>query len=298
MRILVTGGTGFVGPKVVRALRERELDVRCLVRDRSRGHTLESWGCELAEGDVTDPESLGRAVERCDAVVHLVAIIQGRPEDFEQVMVEGTRNLVSAAQEAAVGRFVLMSALGASEETKDLVPYYGAKWRMERMVKDSGLEHVIFRPSFIFGKDGGALPTFLKVARLAPVTPIIGSGEQRLQPIWVEDVAAFFAGAVDLFEAANRTFEVGGPDVVDWNELYARIKRTLGKRRPTIHIPFGLARLNAALLEKLPGPTPVTRDQVKMLAAGDNTCDVRPALETFGVTLVPLDEQLRRATRD
>jgi uncharacterized protein YbjT (DUF2867 family) len=280
----------------VRALRGRELDVRCLVRDRSRGGELERLGCELVEGDVTDAESLHRAVADCDAVVHLVAIIEGKPEDFRRVMVEGTQNLVSAARDARVGRFVLMSALGTTERTKDLVPYYGGKWAMEQAVTDSGLEHVIFQPSFIFGSDGGILPTFLRIARLAPVTPIIGPGTQRLQPIWVDDVAAFFARGVDLPGAANRTFELAGPDVVDWNELYARIKRLLGKRRPTIHIPFALARVNAAVLETLPGPTPLTRDQVKMLAAGDNTGDVAPALETFGLTLVPLDEQLRRAT--
>ena len=295
MKVLVTGGTGFVGPKIVHALRARELDVRCLVRDRSRGRTLESWGCELAEGDVTERDSLSPALAGCDVVVHLVAIIQGRPEDFERIMSQGTRNVVAAAKEAGTRRFVLMSALGTSEETKELVPYYRSKWAMEQAVKESGLEHVIFRPSFVFGRDGGILPTFMRIARIAPVTPIVGSGEQRVQPIWVDDVGAFYAKGVDLPEAANRTFEVGGPDAVSWNELYARIKRVLGKRRPSVHIPFGLMRVNAALLEKLPGPTPVTRDQLKMLAAGDNTCDIGPALETFQLSLVPLDQQLRRA---
>ena len=296
MRVFVTGGTGFVGPKVVHAIRTRGHDVRALVRERSRGRQLESWGVELAEGDVTDPESLRRAVPGCEVVIHLVAIIQGRPEDFQRIMVGGLENVVRAAREAGVQRFILMSALGTTEETKDLVPYYGAKWEMEQAVKGSGLEYVIFRPSFVFGRDGGALPLFMRLAK-APVTPIIGAGTQRIQPIWVEDVAEFFAKAVDEPAAANRTFEVGGPDRVDWNELYARIKHALGKRRPAIHLPFGLMRLNATVLEKLPGPTPVTRDQLKMLQAGDNTCDIGPAVDTFEQTLVPLDEQLRRAAR-
>jgi NADH dehydrogenase len=290
----MTGGTGFVGQNVVHALRARGLDVRCLVRERSRAGTLENWGCELAVGNVTDPESLRRAVEGCDVVVHLVAIIEGRPEEFERVMSQATRDLLSAAKEAGVSRFVLMSALGASEE-KDLVPYYGAKWEMEQAVNASGLEHVVFRPSFVFGRDGGILPKLMRIARRAPVTPVVGSGEQRIQPIWVEDVAAFFAKSVDLPQAANRTFELGGPDVVSWNELYARMKSVQGKRRPTIHLPFPLMRVNAAVLEKLPGPSPITRDQVKMLAGRDNTCDVGPALDVFQLQLVPLDEQLRRA---
>ena len=108
-------------------------------------------------------------------------------------MVGGTRNLIAAAKEAGVRRLVLMSALGVTEQTKDLVPYYGAKWTMEQDVKASGLEHVIFRPSFVFGRDGGILPVFRKLAKLAPVTGIIGSGEQRIQPIWIDDVGAYFA---------------------------------------------------------------------------------------------------------
>src|SRR5205085_8231516 len=117
------------------------------------------------EGDVTDPASLERAVAGCEAVVHLVAIITGTPADFERVMTQGTRNLVAASRKAGVKRFVLMSALGVSEETKDLVPYFTAKWAMEHEVKESGLEYVIFRPSFVFGRDGGVLPTFVRLAR-------------------------------------------------------------------------------------------------------------------------------------
>ncbi len=291
-KVLVTGGTGFVGPKVVRALREAGHDVRALVRNPARGAAL---GCEPAEGDMTDPESLRRATDGCDAVVHLVAIITGRPGDFERVMTEGTAELAGAAAASGVRRFVLMSALGTSEQTKDLVPYYRAKWAMERTVEGSGIPYTIFRPSFVFGADGGALQQFLRIARLAPVTPIVGPGTQRLQPIWVDDVAAHFAAAVDLHAAAGRTFELGGPDVVDWNEFWARAKRALGKRRPSVHVPFWLLRQQARLLELLPHP-PVTRDQLKMLAAGDNVVTDPSAREVFGLPLVPLDEQLRRAT--
>jgi NADH dehydrogenase len=292
--ILVTGATGFIGPKVVHALRARDLPVRCLVRQRGRGSSLEAWGCELAEGNMTDPTGLRRAVTGCEVVVHLVAIISGRPDDFERVMSQGTRDLVAAAREADVKRFVLMSALGLDEETKDLVPYYRAKWAMEQAVKSSGLEHTIFRPSFVFGRDGGVLPTFVRLARYAPVTPIIGPGTQRIQPIWVDDVAAYYAKAVDLPAAANRTFELGGPDAVTWNEFWSRLKRALGKRRPSVHLPFGLMQAQAVVLERLPG-APITRDQLKMLGAGDNTCDMGPALEAFELPVLPLEEQLRRA---
>ena len=294
--ILVTGGTGFVGPKIVHALRAEEMPVRALVRDPSSSvaRTLSTWGCELAQGDATDPESLRRATEGADAVVHLIALIAGKPEEYERVMSQGTRDLVAAAKEARVSRFVLMSALGATEESKDLVPYYRSKWDMEQTVKASGIEHVIFRPSFVFGKDGGILPIFLRQVRYSPVTAVPGSGTRRLQPIWVDDVAAFFARSVSTEEAANKTFDLGGPDRLTWNELYERIRRTLGKRRPTVHVPMGLMRAGAALAEKLPHP-PVTRDQLTMLENADNVGDVDPAIGTFGIHPIGLDEQLRRA---
>jgi uncharacterized protein YbjT (DUF2867 family) len=293
--VLVTGGTGFVGPHVVHALRARELPVRAVVRNPARATRLAAWGVELATGDVTDPASLRAACEGVDAVVHLVAIIRGRPADFERVMAEGTRNVVAAAREAGVRRFVLASALGLDERTKDAVPYFAAKWEMERAVRESGLEHVIFRPSFVFGRDGGVLPTFVRLARFAPVTPIVGPGTQRLQPIWVEDLAEYYALSIDEAAAAGRTFELGGPDAVTWNEFWQRLKRVLGVRRPSVHVPFGAMRVQATLTERLPG-APVTRDQLTMLALGDNVVTDPSAVETFELPLVPLDEQLRRAT--
>jgi uncharacterized protein YbjT (DUF2867 family) len=293
--VLVTGGTGFVGPHVVHALRARETTVRALVRNPARATRLAAWGVELAVGDVTDPASLRAACEEVDAVVHLVAIIRGRPADFERVMAQGTRNVVAAAQEAGARRFVLASALGLDERTKDAVPYYKAKWEMERAVQESGLEHVVFRPSFVFGRDGGVLPTFIRLARYAPVTPIIGPGTQRLQPIWIEDLAEYYALAVTEQPAPNRIFELGGPDAVSWNEFWQRLKRVLGKRRPSVHVPFGAMRLQATLTERLPG-APVTRDQLTMLALGDNVVTNPSAVETFQLPLVSLDEQLRRAT--
>ncbi len=296
MKVLVTGATGFVGPKVVHALRARGHDVQALVRRPDRAKTLAAWGCNLAEGDVTDAASLGGAVDGCEAVVHLVSIIKGSPADFERVMVGGTENLIAAAKKAGVGRFVLMSALGTNERNRELVPYFRSKWAMEQALGASGLEHVVFRPSFVFGKDGGVLPTFVRQVRLAPMTPVVGNGDGRLQPIWVEDVGQFFAQAVDAPGAAGRTFEIGGPDPVTWNDFYARVKRILGVRRGTIHMPVGLVRAGAAVLEHLPG-APITRDQLTMLTeGGDNVCDNGPALATFDVDLVGLDEQVRRAS--
>jgi NADH dehydrogenase len=296
LKVFVTGATGFVGPGVANAIVDAGHEVRVLERKP------ESWKesgirCqEAVQGDVTDPESLQRGVQGADVVVHLVAVRQGSSEQFQRVMVGGTRHLLEASKQAGIRRFVLMSALGTTEETKDLVPYYNAKWAEEQDVKTSGLEHVIFRPSFIFGREGGILPTFRKLARLAPVTGVIGSGEQRIQPIWIDDIGTYFAAAIDKPEAANRTFELGGPEVVTWNEFWLRLRATLGiRRRPTLHLPTRLMRIPATVTERLPGNIPLTRDLLTMLEAGDNVVTNDDAVRTFQLPLVPLDEQLRRA---
>jgi uncharacterized protein YbjT (DUF2867 family) len=295
VKVLVTGGTGFVGPKVVRAVVEAGHDVRALARTRKSGAEAAALGADVVEGDLTDAASLRIAAQGADAIVHLVAIRQGKPEQFQRVMVDGTRDLLTAGKEVGAARFVLMSALGVSEQTKSLVPYYRAKWEQERMVEGAGLPYVIFRPSFVFGPDGGILPTFRRIAKVAPVTPITGSGRQRIQPIWIDDVASYFAQSLSKPEATNRTFELGGPDTVTWDEFWERLKRALGVRRPSVHMPMAFMRANALITERLPGNIPLTRDLLKMLEAGDNVVSNNHAVETFRIPLVPLDEQLRRA---
>ena len=177
MKILVTGGYGFVGPKIVHALRARDHAVRALVRDRGRAKTLESWGCELVEGDVTDADSLrarsrGRRVRRPPRRDD-----QGPPGRLRAG--DGARHARPRRSRRGRwrARFVLMSALGTSEENRELVPYYRAKWDMEQAVLASSLEHVIFRPSFVFGSDGGVLPMFMRQVRWSPVTPVVGPGD-------------------------------------------------------------------------------------------------------------------------
>jgi NADH dehydrogenase len=160
-------------------------------------------------------------------------------------------------------------------------------------VTASGLEHTIFRPSFVFGRGGGVLPTFVKQVRYSPLVTVIGSGQQRIQPIWVDDVAEYFARAVDAPEAANRTFELGGPDVVTWDGLYKTIAKVLGKRRRLVHVPTALARAGARATQWAPG-APLTDDQISMIEAGDNVATNNDAVEAFRLPLLPLEEQIRR----
>jgi NADH dehydrogenase len=289
--ILVVGGTGFVGTKVVHALRAAELPVRVLARRPEKQDQLRAWGCEVVEGDLTDAESLRRAVEGCTTVVHFVAILLGRPEEFERIMIQGTRDLVEASKEAGVDRLVLQSALG-TEEGREVAPYYRAKWEEEQAVKYSGIEHVIFRPSFVFGRDGGLLAQQIKIVRFSPITPVLG--RHRMQPIWVDDVASLFTAAVSSAEAPNRTFDVGGPDRLTWAELHERIRKALGKRRLAFQIPPGLLKAGASVGQVLP-PFHGARSAVEMLDLGDNVADIGPVTEAYGIQPIGIDEQIRRA---
>jgi uncharacterized protein YbjT (DUF2867 family) len=293
VRILVTGGTGFVGSRIVHALRTEGRDVRALVRRPEGGAHLASLGVELATGDVTDAASLAAAADGCTHLIHLVAILKGKPDDFDRVMTRGTRNVIAAAKGAGIERFVLMSALGTTATTKDVVPYFGAKFAMEQDTVASGLEYTIFRPSFVFGR-GGALATFMKQVRYSPVVTVIGSGKRRVQPIWIDDVAEHFARALDTPAAANKTFEIGGPDIVTWDELYRTIAKVLGKRRALAHIPAGLASTGARATQWIP-KAPLSADQVAMIEAGDNVVTNTDAVHTFQLPLVPLEDQIRRA---
>ncbi len=293
MKILVTGGTGFVGSRIVHALRAEGRDVRALVRRPETGAHLASLGVELVTGDVTDAASLAPAADGCTHVIHLVAILKGKPHDFEHVMTHGTQNVIAAAKGAGVERFVLMSALGTTATTKDIVPYFGAKFAMEQDTVASGLEYTIFRPSFVFGR-GGALATFMKQVRYSPVVTVIGSGKQQIQPIWIDDVAEHFARALDTPAAANKTFEIGGPDIVTWDELYRTIAKVLGKRRVLAHVPAGLASTGARATQWIP-KAPLSADQVAMIEAGDNIVTNPDAVHTFQLPLVPLEDQIRRA---
>jgi uncharacterized protein YbjT (DUF2867 family) len=291
--ILVTGASGFVGRHVVRELAAHGAHVRAMVRTARGASVLDGVDCELLRGDVTDPASLRIAARGMRTIVHLVAIVEGSPATFERVMAAGTGNLVEAARESGVRRIVLMSALGTGPGAT--VPYFRAKWAAEQAVSACGVEHAVLRPSFVFGTDGGALPRFARIARLFPLTPVIGPGTQRVQPIWIDDLVRAVRLAVDA-ESTNGPVELGGPEAVTWSELWRRLKAALGTRRPAIHVPFWLARGPAALFEQIP-PALVTRDQLRMLEGPDNVVsDGGASMRRLGLgDLVGLDEQLRRA---
>lgn len=282
-RVFVTGATGFVGRFVVSALRARGHAVRCLVRRGSEAHLRGMEAIERVEGDVLIREGLAEHMAGCDAVIHLVGIIRERPPQvtFERVHVQGTRNVLAAAAAAGVRRYLHMSALGTRPGAR--ARYHRTKWAAEEAVRGSGLAWTIFRPSVIYGKGDGFVSLLARMVRRTPVVPVIGTGEQRLQPVPVEQVAEAFARALSLPATEKQTYEIAGPRPLTMLELLDLIGHALGRTRVrTVHIPIGLMRPLARLFHGLPG-FPVTPDQLLMLDE-NNTCEPGPFITTFGLT--------------
>ena len=269
MKIFISGGTGFVGGHVCRALRERGHELRLLVHRRGGG--AES-GIEYVEGDVTHTESFAAQIKGCDAVINLVGIIREFPSNgitFERLHVQATAAMLEAARKAGINRYLQMSALGVRADA--VSAYHQTKWRAEESVRGSGLEWTIFRPSLIFGPRDAFINMLAAQLRLAPVMPVIGSGSYRLQPIHADDVARCFALALEMPGTVGRTYELCGVDRLSYEELLDAISAVMGKAPPIKpHAPLGLMKLIIPFMEKIP-QFPITMDQLQMLLE-ENIC--------------------------
>ncbi len=280
--ILITGATGFVGREIAKQAREQGFAVRAVVREPNRARWLErEFGVELFHGNILNPDSLSGSMKDVKCGIHLVGVIRERLEQtFERVHVDGTRNIVEAAKKGGVKRFLHMSALGARADGRSR--YHKTKWEAEEIVRGSGLSWTIFRPSVIFGKRDEFVNDLARVIRLAPFAPVIGDGENKLQPVAVEDVAHCFVAAVKSDASIGQAYELVGPKVFTMNELMRVLRGAMGKRRKLIHVPLPIARAQAFVLEALMSRPPFTRDQLLMLQE-DNTGDASMAEKMFAV---------------
>ncbi len=287
--ILVTGGTGFVGSHLVRRLASENIQTRCLVRKTSDIERLKRLGMEVAYGDATDRESLKKAVESVDVVIHLVGIIlEKKGATFEIVHTQGTRNLVEACRDANVRRFIYISALGARENA--MSRYHITKWQAEQAVINSGMEYVIFRPSIMIGEGGEFITMLSKIVRWAPIIPII-DGESKVQPIYVENTVDCIMKSLNDQRTTNRIFEIAGPDQITYRQLFLTLMEVIGIDNPTFEIPITFMHPAACLLEGIMEKPPITEQQLLMLQE-DNICDIREMQEVFNLDLVPLKEAL------
>lgn len=286
MKVLVTGGTGFVGTHLVNRLLHRGHAVTVLARDPRKTRNRYNHPVETAAGDVLDRASIVAAAAGRDAVVHLVGIINEKgTQTFDRMHREATENVVHAAKAACVRRYLHMSAMGSSEDSPSA--YGRTKAAGEKAVRASGLDWTIFRPSIVFGQGDGFVSLLAPIVRLNPgFIPVIGPGTTRFQPVSIEDVSRVFADALEKPETAGRSFEVGGPEVFTLNDIYREIAAAVGKPgKPLLHLPLWYGRVLASGFEWLARrgvftDPPLTRDQLKSLGR-DNAADTTDTTATF-----------------
>ena len=294
MRVLVTGGTGVVGESAVTALLQRGHSVRLLSRHAARDARQWPHGVTPWPGDVANEASIRGAADECDAVVHLVGIVEEHPPEatFDRVNVEGTRHIVREAERAGVGRLVYVSSLGAERGRS---PYQRSKFAGEEIVRAfSG--HVILRSGAVYGPGDEHLSVLLRMVRTLPVVPMVGGGDQPFQPLWHEDFAEVIATAVERDDLAGRTLDVAGDEVTTQRDLMDRL-RTLVDREPVrVPIPEFLASLGVKAAETLGIDVPVAESQVTMLLEGNviPPGSINAITEVCGVRPTPLDEGLAK----
>lgn len=293
MKVFITGATGFVGREIVQKLHSARHEIHFLTRSHNSASALAvEWGFEGQNhiGNILDADFLKEAVKGMDAVIHLVGIIsEAGKNTFENIHTEGTQNIVAAAKQAGVKRFVQMSALGTRPNA--IARYHRSKWAAEEIVRGSELDYTIFRPSIIYGPCDGFVNLFAKMSRYSPVLPIIGSGRSKMQPAPVADVAACFVGALTEPKSIGQTYDLCGGEVLTFEEVLDAILDVTGRMRLKIHVPLALARFQATILEfifpKLLGkPPPLNRDQLLMLAE-DNVGNPELANALFGLKPIP-----------
>lgn len=310
-KIMVTGATGFVGRYVVRELLARGFTPVCVVRNaerlRAQHGDVDPERIITIVGSLEDRDALIQAANQSDSVIHLVGIIIGRRlkgQSFEGVHVRGTANVLNAAEDAGILRYIHMSALGSRRRA--VSRYHQTKWEAEEDVRRRDLDWTIFRPSLIHGPDG----EFMRLVKSfvcglnPPVIPYFGSGQAKLQPVSVKDVAHCFVEALVRDEAVGQTYPLGGPAAYTWLELYGTCRRILpGARRwkPYASLPPALAKLVAiasappmALAELVVPAVGMFRfdgGQVQM-ALEDNVCDPATAERAFGIKMRDFEEEL------
>jgi len=270
MKIFLSGGTGFVGGHLRKELTERGDEIRLLVH--KKGGSFEQ-GVEPVEGDITVPGTFSAALSGCDAAINLVGIIRefpARGATFEKLHVEGARNMLHAVKAAGVKRYIHMSAVGTRPDATSA--YHRSKFQAEELVRSSGLDWTIFRPSIIFGPGDEFVNRLAGIIRSLPAVPVIGDGRYRLQPIAGADVARCFAMSLEMPETRGKTYELCGPDRFTYNELLDTIGLVLG-RSPVRKIPNPLAVMKV-LVPLFQGFSffPITMDQILMLVE-ENICD-------------------------
>ncbi len=292
MKVFITGGSGFVGREIIQQLLVKNHSVRALIR---QADALDDFGgIETIIGDTTQPEILRDQLTGCDAVIHLVGIIRefsGRGITFKKLHVESTNNMLQAAKEQGIKRYLQMSANGTREN--GITNYHQTKWEAEELVRQSRLDWTIFRPSLIFGPGDQFVNMLAQLIKTLPIVPVMGDGQYHLQPVSVIDIAQGFVAALDNPEAVRKTYQCCGPQAFSYDQILDLIAQTLGQIAGTrkIHQPLWLMKPVVALLQTIP-LFPMTSDQLQMLLEG-NICSDDSWKDDFSLQLHEFSSSIR-----
>jgi uncharacterized protein YbjT (DUF2867 family) len=307
-RILVLGGSGFIGRHFCE--KAAQLNCRVTVPTRrmvnARSVAPLPW-VDVVEVDIHQEMDLTQLVRGHDAVVNLVAILHGDAEAFDHVHVALVQKLERACRGGKVAHLVHVSALGAAADAPSL--YQRSKAAGEAVLAASALKSTILRPSVVFGAQDRFLNMFAKMQAIFPVMPLAGA-DTRFQPVWVQDVAQAIVNRLKESNhvhaggsnAIGPVFEACGPEVLTLRELVQLAGRLSGNPRPVIALPDALARLQATVMEWLPGEPLLSRDNLASLQVDNVASGVLPGLKELGITpgspLAIAPTYLRASARD
>jgi uncharacterized protein YbjT (DUF2867 family) len=290
-KLLVLGATGFVGGSVCEKLVERsggaDGRVRVATRRPMRARHLQALPTvEIAVGDVHDDRTLDWMLRDTDAVINLVGILHGSEAEFERVHARLPQRLGTACQRAGVHRVIHLSAIGAASDAPS--KYLRSKARGEAALRAAGLDLTILRPSVIFGERDRFLNLFAWLQAFLPMVPL-ASASARFQPVWVDDVASAIARCLDDRTTIGTTIECVGPRVYTLRQLVEAAGEWSGRKRPVVPLPGALARLQAIVMELLPGRTMMSRDNVDSMRVANVASGKLPGLERLGIEPTPLE---------
>jgi uncharacterized protein YbjT (DUF2867 family) len=295
MRIVVTGGTGFIGHQIVDWLLEAGGD-EIVVTSREPGRSNPWRGrVEIVQAFAGDPTSLGKAFARADVVVQAIQFPNHPVENaakgrtYLEVDGKGTQVAVAMAKRMGVRRFVYLSGAGAGQGRKE--SWFRAKDQAEAAIRESGLEYSFLRPSWIYGPRDRSMNRFIFFCRYLPVVPVIGDGKTPVYPIYVKDVARCAAEVVRREDAKDKALDLGGPERLSMDQILHAIQSILRKRRPLLHHPAKLMKLLSLPMQVLPEPmlSPGAIDFILQ----EVDLDPKPALEYFGFPFRRLEDGLR-----
>ena len=295
--ILITGATGYIGSHLVARLVAQGERPRCLARSKERATAiLPVDKIDIALGDTIRPETLAAAVQGVDTIVHTAFITADRKQSagnsYEKTNVQGTANLIKAAQAAGVRRVIELSGLGTKPDKPG--SYMQGRYMAEKMLKESGLQWTIIQPSVLFGKDAPFVKGLSDLIRTSPVIPLIGGGTIRFQPIYVEDVVTIIVKVLETPEqSANKTYIIGGPAYYTFTDIINALLRTMHKTRIKAPAPMPLVGIGAAMMEAVFPKPPLTRAAMTLFTF-DNTTDLHSVERDFGFTPTSFTDYLQQ----